>query len=151
RGDARVFAAVGIHPHDADKLNRETIDRLRSLAADPRVVAIGEIGLDFYRDVCPRAEQERAFRAQAELARELGLPIVIHTRESDAAVLDLLEEWAAGAYQGILHCFGNDTGTAHRAFDLGLHVGIGGVVTFKNAPELQRTVSGLPLDRIVLE
>jgi TatD DNase family protein len=149
--DERLFATVGIHPHDAAMLDTRVLDRLRELAAEPRVVAIGEIGLDFYRNISPRAEQERAFRAQVELARELGLPIVIHTRESDAEVLELLEQWAAGPYQGILHCFGNDAGTAHRVFDLGLHVGIGGVLTFKNARELQQTVSALPLDRIVLE
>jgi TatD DNase family protein len=146
-----LFATIGIHPHDARCLNAAGLVRLRELASEPRVVALGEIGLDFYRDLSPREEQERAFRLQVDLARELDLPIVIHTRESDAQVLDLLERWRDGEYRGILHCFGNDEATAHRAFDLGLHVGIGGILTFKNARDLQQTVSRLPLDRIVLE
>jgi TatD DNase family protein len=149
--DRRLFATVGIHPHDAVTLDDAALARLRELAANPRVVAIGEIGLDFYRDVSPREVQERAFRIQVELARELSLPIVLHTRESDAEVLALLEQWRIGAYRGILHCFGNDVATAERAFHLGLHVGIGGVLTFKNARALQETVGTLPLERIVLE
>jgi TatD DNase family protein len=150
-GDPRLFATVGIHPHDAATLDEVALGRLRQLAADPRVVAVGEIGLDFYRNLSPREHQERAFRVQVELARELALPIVLHTRESDAEVLALLEEWREGDYRGILHCFGNDAATAERAFELGLHVGIGGVLTFKNARALQETVRSLPLDRIVLE
>jgi TatD DNase family protein len=149
--DPRLFAAVGIHPHDAATLDDAALGRLRQMATDPRVVALGEIGLDFYRNLSPRDDQERAFRAQVELARALALPIVIHTRESDTEVLALLEQWRDGDYRGILHCFGSDVATAQRAFDLGLHVGIGGVVTFKNARALQETVHSLPLDRLVLE
>jgi len=146
-----IFATVGIHPHDAVQCHGEALRRLRQLGGHPRVVALGEIGLDFYRNLSPRAAQETAFRRQIHLARDLGLPIILHTRQSEVEVLDLLEEEGTGGLPGIMHCFSAGPEIAARCFDLGFHVGIGGVLTFKNARELHATVAGLPLDRIVLE
>jgi TatD DNase family protein len=146
-----LYATVGVHPHDACSLDDAALDRLAALAAHPKVVALGEIGLDFYRNLSPRADQERAFRLQIALARRLRLPIILHTRESEDEVLTILEEEGTDGLPGILHCFGAGPEVAARCLRLGFHVGLGGVLTFKNARALQETARGLPLDRIVLE
>jgi TatD DNase family protein len=146
-----LYAAVGVHPHDARALDDAAAARLAALAAHPKVVALGEIGLDFYRNLSPRGDQERAFRRQIELARRLRLPIILHTRESEHEVLTILEDEGTDGLPGILHCFSAGPEVAARCFRLGLHVGLGGVLTFKNARALQETATDLPLDRIVLE
>jgi TatD DNase family protein len=146
-----LFSAVGVHPHDARSLNDAALAQLAALTAHPKVVALGEIGLDFYRNLSPRADQESAFRRQIALARRLRLPIILHTRESEEEVLTILEEEGTGGLPGILHCFSAGPAIAERCFRLGFHVGLGGVLTFKNAQDLQQTAAGLPLDRIVLE
>jgi TatD DNase family protein len=146
-----LYAAVGIHPHDARSLDDAAVARLSVLAEQPKVVALGEIGLDFYRDLSPREDQERAFRRQIELARRLRLPIIVHTRESESDVLAILEEVGTDGLSGVLHCFTAGPEIAARCFRLGFHVGLGGVLTFKNARALQETARELPLDRIVLE
>jgi TatD DNase family protein len=147
---AELYAAVGIHPNDAAEATPEGLRRLEALAAHPRVVALGEIGLDFHWNVEPVDRQQAAFRDQLHLARRLGLPIVLHTRESDRDVVTVLEE-EGGPWRGILHCFGGDPEVARRALAAGLHLGLGGVLTFKNARQLQETAKTLPLDRLVLE
>jgi TatD DNase family protein len=147
---AGLSAAVGIHPNDAAEVTPEGLRRLEALAAHPNVVALGEIGLDFHWNVEPAERQRAAFREQLHLARQLGLPIVLHTRESDREVVTVLEE-AGGTWRGILHCFGGDPEVARRALAIGLHLGLGGVLTFKNARQLQETARTLPLDRLVLE
>jgi TatD DNase family protein len=146
-----LSATVGIHPHDARTLDDSALARLSVLAQHPKVVGLGEIGLDFYRNLSPRDDQERAFRRQIELARELRLPIILHTRESESDVLEILEEVGTDGLSGILHCFTAGPEVASRCFRLGFHVGLGGVLTFKNARALQETARELPLDRIVLE
>ena len=123
--------------------------RLEELTAHPKVVAIGEIGLDFHWDVEPRDQQAEVFRDQLRLARRLDLPIILHSRELDRDVLATLEE-EDGAWRGILHCFSGDPQVGQRAVALGLHLGLGGVLTFKNARQLQETAH-LPLERLVLE
>jgi TatD DNase family protein len=145
-----LWAAVGIHPNDAAQATPEGLQQLEAMARHPRVVAIGEIGLDFHWNVEPRECQEAAFQVQARLARRLGLPIILHTRESDRDVVAMLEA-EGGEWRGILHCFGGDPEVGRRALNVGLHLGLGGVLTFKNARQLQETVKTLPLDRIVLE
>jgi TatD DNase family protein len=145
-----LWAAVGIHPNDAAEATREGLDRLLALAEHSRVVAIGEIGLDFHWNVEPRERQEAAFQIQMRLARRLELPIILHTRESDRDVVAMLET-EGGEWPGILHCFGGDPEVGERALALGLHLGLGGVLTFKNARQLQETAGTLPLERIVLE
>lgn len=146
-----LFATVGVHPHNASTLDERVVARLQELAASPKVLAVGEIGLDFYRNLSPRKAQEAAFRRQIRLARELGLPMVFHTRDSEAEVLEILHDEGTGGLPGVLHCFSAGREIAEQCFALGLHVGIGGVVTFKNARALQETVRTLPLERIVLE
>jgi TatD DNase family protein len=146
-----LYATVGIHPHDARTLDDTALARLSALAQHPKVVGLGEIGLDFYRNLSPRDDQERAFRRQIQLARGLRLPIILHTRESENEVLTILEEEGTDGLAGILHCFSAGPEVAWRCFRLGFHVGLGGVLTFKNARALQETARELPLDRIVLE
>jgi TatD DNase family protein len=145
-----LYAAVGIHPNDGAEATCEGLDRLEKLAAHPKVVALGEIGLDFHWNVLPPERQRAVFIDQLRLARRLDRPIIIHTRESDRDVVQVLEE-EGGSWRGILHCFGGDPEVGQRALALGLHLGLGGVLTFKNARQLQETARGLPLDRIVLE
>jgi TatD DNase family protein len=145
-----LYAVVGIHPNDAAQATPEGLTRLRELALQPKVVALGEIGLDFHWNVEPPERQRAVFRDQLHLAREHGLPIILHTRESDRDVVSVLEE-EGGEWRGILHCFGGDPEVARRALALGLHLGLGGVLTFKNARQLQETARTLPLERLVLE
>jgi TatD DNase family protein len=147
---SELYAAVGIHPNDAAEVNEEGLARLEALTAQPKIVALGEIGLDFHWNVLPRERQAEAFRAQLQLARRLGLPIVIHTRASDREVVELLEQ-EGDEWRGILHCFGGEPEVGRRALALGLHLGLGGVLTFKNALQLQETACTLPMERIVLE
>jgi TatD DNase family protein len=145
-----LSAAVGIHPNDAAKATPVGLARLEELAGHPKVVAIGEIGLDFHWNVEPRDQQEQVFRDQLRLARRLDLPIILHTRESDRQVVAILEAEGA-AWRGILHCFSGDPEVGQRSVALGLHLGLGGVLTFKNARQLQETARTLPLERLVLE
>lgn len=148
--DARVFATVGIHPHDAAHYSPATEERLRELAAHPRTVAIGEIGLDFYRDLSPRGAQETAFRAQLALARDTGLPVVIHCREAYPETLALLEAEADGI--GIvLHCFAGTARDADIAIKHGWYLGVGGTATYKKNTDLQSIIKAAPQDCLLLE
>ena len=145
-----VYATVGVHPHDAKTLDDHTLAELRRLAGHPKVVAIGEIGLDFYRDLSPRHVQKQVFRRLMELAVELGKPIVIHTRSAFNETVEIVDDYVDSLPGGVFHCFPGDLNDARRVFDLGFAVGIGGVVTFPNA-RLARVVTEIPLDRVVLE
>ncbi len=147
-----VYAAVGIHPHDASTLDKQTLAELRHLAAHPKVVAIGEIGLDYYRDLSPREQQRSAFAAQLALADELELPVIIHQRESGMDVMAALREWAADSHLGcVLHAFSGDRAMADEAVALGFFIGLGGPLTFQNARRLPEIVPDLPLDALVVE
>jgi len=153
-----VYAAVGMHPHDASALDGEGLARLRELGGHDRVVAVGEIGLDFYRDLSPRDVQRRAFRAQLAWAARLGKPVIIHDREAHAEIMDVLSGWAAEQTGspledrlGVLHTFSGDLGMARRAIDLGFYLSISGPVTYKNAGRLADAVHALPLDRLLVE
>lgn len=149
--EADLFAAVGLHPHEAERWSEVVATSLRRWASHPRVVAIGECGLDFYRDHAPRPAQEHAFREQLALAVEVGLPVVIHTRESVAAALAAVAPFARGGLRGVFHCWSGNADEAARAVELGFFLGIGGVITFKNASSLHAIAATAPLDRIVLE
>jgi TatD DNase family protein len=148
---AGLFATVGIHPHDASTWNAAAERELRELARSPKVRAIGEIGLDFYRDLSPRDLQYTAFRAQLDLARELGFPVVIHTRDSMDAALDVLEPAGRGGMKVLLHCWSGSVEQARRACGFGALLGIGGVVTYKNAGDLPEVARQIPLEHLVLE
>ncbi len=149
--EADCFAAVGLHPHEASKGTDETWAALRQLAASPKVVALGEMGLDFFRNLSPRDEQVQAFRRQIRLARELGRPILIHCREAHAEVLMTLHEEGARELGGIMHCFSGDAGFAKACLDLGFLISIAGPVTYPNARKLPEVIRVVPRDRLVLE
>lgn len=144
-----VFLAVGVHPNSAGKVGLEHLPALREHARHPRVVAIGEIGLDTFRDYAPLGAQEAWFRAQLALADEVGLPVVIHQRSELARTLAILEE-ARPQAGGVLHCFDEDAATVERARALGFKLGLGGVLTYGHAA-LEEAVRNAPEDMLVLE
>lgn len=144
-----LFLCVGVHPSESGRVPLDALATLRDHARHPRVVAIGETGLDFYRDHASRADQERWFRAQLALADEVGLPVVIHQRSALEDVLTILEE-ARPAAGGVLHCFDQDTATVERARALGFKLGLGGVLTYGHAA-LDEAVRTAPEDLLVLE
>ncbi|MDH7970828.1 TatD family hydrolase [Sphingomonas sp. AR_OL41] len=147
-----VWATVGIHPHEADKHPDVDTAKLVGRAAHPRVVGIGESGLDYYYDHSDRDRQKASFRSHIAAARETGLPIVVHTRdaEDDTAAI-LREEMGKGPYPGVIHCFTASDAFADIALDLGFYISISGIVTFKNARELQATAARLPIERLLIE
>lgn len=147
-----VWATVGIHPHEADQHPEVDTARLTAVAAHPRVVGIGETGLDYHYDHSDRERQRASFRAHIAAARETGLPLIVHTRdaEEDTAAI-LAEEMARGRYSGVIHCFTASADFAAKALDLGLFISISGIVTFRNAKDLQATAAGLPADRLLIE
>jgi TatD DNase family protein len=145
-----VFLAAGVHPHDAGKVAPDFIAKLRELAAHPRVVAIGEIGLDYYYDFCSPHVQQAVLHAQIEVAMDLGLPIVLHNRESDEDLLSVVREHQNGTLQGQFHCFSANAEYAHRVLDAGFHISFTGNVTFKKS-KLDAILSLVPDDRILIE
>ena len=147
-----VWATVGIHPHEADQHPHVDTVKLVARAAHPRVVGIGESGLDYYYDHSDRERQQASFRAHIAAAREAKVPIVVHTRdaEEDTAAI-MAEEMANGAYTGVIHCFTASGAFADKALDLGLYISISGIVTFKNARDLQETAARLPRERLLIE
>ena len=147
-----VFASVGVHPHDADTHEDVETARLVERARHPRVVGIGESGLDFYYDRSDRDRQRASFRAHIAAARETGLPIIVHTREAEGDTHAILaEEMGKGAFPGVIHCFTASAAFAAKALDLGLYISISGIVTFKNARELQETAKRIPGERLLIE
>jgi TatD DNase family protein len=147
-----VYCSVGTHPHHADEEDGITSDELIALTQHPKVVALGEAGLDnFYDDGSPAA-QERGFRAHIAAARTTGLPLVIHTREADARCGEILEEEVAkGPFRAVLHCYTGGRELAMKAIDLGLHISFTGIATFKKSEALRALVAELPADRIMVE
>ncbi|HEU4960034.1 MAG TPA: TatD family hydrolase [Sphingomonas sp.] len=147
-----VWATVGIHPHEADQHPHVDTAKLVERARHPRVVGIGESGLDYYYDHSDRARQQASFRAHIAAARETGLPLVVHTRdaEEDTAAI-LSDEMGKGAYPGVIHCFTASQAFADIALDLGFYISISGIVTFKNAKDLQATAAQLPIERLLIE
>jgi TatD DNase family protein len=155
-----LYASVGVHPGDASTWQAGTLAELQELARHPKVAAIGEIGLDYYRDRSPRPLQRQVFHDQLELAARLGLPVVIHNRESIEDVWSELAAWQDGLAQsgaalagrpGVLHSYDGTLETARQAIAKGFFIGISGPVTFKNARERQELVSALPLNRLLVE
>lgn len=148
-----MHCTVGIHPHEAG--NEPEVDeaRLTGIASgDPKVVAFGETGLDFFYDHSPREAQERQFRTHLAASREAGLPVVIHTRNADEDMTRILQdEMARGPFTGVIHCFSSGPELAEIAVDLGLYISLSGIVTFKKAEELRATAKAVPLDRILVE
>ncbi|MCW5848628.1 MAG: TatD family hydrolase [Anaerolineae bacterium] len=162
---SEVYAVVGYHPNSADEFDAQALDQLRHDLRHPRVVALGEIGLDFYWDRQPREVQAEVFQAQLDLAVDLGQPIVVHIRsrpepghDAHTATWDILQPWAArhpwrgtGRPLGVLHCFSGDAALADAALQAGFYVGVDGPLTYKNGKALQALAQTWPLDRVVIE
>src|SRR5436190_19425635 len=146
-----VWATVGVHPHDAADADAGVLTEIERLAGGPRVVAVGEIGLDFFRDLSPRDVQERVFRHLIGLARRVRKPVVVHCRDAHAEVLAILGEGGASEVGGIMHCFSGDVEIARRCLDLGLLVSLAGPVTYPNARALPDVARFVPADRLVIE
>jgi TatD DNase family protein len=151
----RLFAAIGVHPSSAATWDGRTLESLEALAAHPKVVAIGEIGLDYYRDRAPRPLQRQVFEAQLDLARRLHLPVVVHTRNASEAsrgcTADSLQMLAEAAVMGVLHSFSGNQAEAEAALALGLALGFTGPITFKTAEALRQVAASVPLDRLLIE
>ncbi len=147
-----LYAAVGIHPHDAAGADEGAFEELRRLAeSSPKVVAIGEIGLDFFRNLSPRDVQAEVFRRQLDLARRVGKPVLVHCRDAHAETLEILKVAGVGDLGGIMHCFSGDAEVARRCLDLGLLISLAGPVTYPNARKLPEVVRLVPEDRLVVE
>lgn len=150
--NADVWASVGIHPHDADQHPDIDTEKLVERAAHPRVIGIGETGLDYYYDKSDRARQQDSFRRHIHASQRTGLPIIVHTRDAEADTLMLLgEEMGRAVFPGVIHCFTASDDFAREALDLGLYISISGIVTFKNAADLQATAKWLPQERLLIE
>jgi TatD DNase family protein len=147
-----IFTTVGVHPHEARLLDDRVYARLGRLASHEKVIAWGEVGLDYHYDNSPRDTQRDAFRRQLRMARERRLPAVIHTREAEEETLAILkEEWGGSGLPGIIHCFTGTRAFAEEAVALGFYISFSGVVTFKKAEDLRETAKRLPAERLLIE
>jgi TatD DNase family protein len=151
-GNADVWATVGVHPHEADAHPDLGSAALVQAASHPNVIAIGECGLDYYYDKSDRAAQRERFQAHVEAARASGLPLVVHTREAEDDTAEMLEEAVKqGGVTGVLHCFTGSAELARKGLDMGFYVSLSGIVTFKNAQDLQETAKWLPANQMLVE
>lgn len=146
-----VFATAGIHPHNADKASHSDLRGIALLARQRKVVAIGEIGLDFYRNLSSRKRQKELFRQQLDIAQSHDLPVVIHDREAHEEVLEILYSFSRNGLRCIIHCFSGDYRLAESVLEMGYYISIPGTVTFKNAAQTQEVAATIPLDRMLLE
>ncbi len=146
-----IFATVGMHPHNASVVDETIVTQLRQLAANPKVVAIGETGLDYYYDHSPRPVQQAIFRRFIHFARELGLPLSIHLRDAYADAVEILRDEKAQDVGGVIHCFSSDRPVARQLLDLNFDLSFSGTVTFKNAEELREVARMVPADRFMVE
>ncbi|MCG6535066.1 MAG: TatD family hydrolase [Syntrophales bacterium LBB04] len=145
-----VYAAIGIHPHDVKGIDEETYGDLRELAGREKVVAYGEIGLDFFRNLSPRQDQIRRFGEQLEIAGDLQLPIILHDREAHQEIIEMLNPWR-GRLRGVIHCFSGDRDMAKKCLDMGFSLSVPGTVTFEKAEELRSVVQYCPLESLLVE
>ncbi len=142
---------MGFHPHDATALNPRELDALVNIADDPKTVAWGEIGLDYYRLHSSKADQLKAFQRQLEAAHDLNLPVIIHDRDAHADVLKLLKKMGKGAQKGVIHCFSGDLVLAESFMELGYYISIPGTVTYKKASMIKEVAAKIPMDRMLIE
>lgn len=146
-----IYAAVGVHPSDTEELNDENIEVLRELSGDKKCVAIGEIGLDYYYPEPGKELQKKWFVRQLQLAREVDLPVVIHSRDAASDTMEILKNTPMGDNPGVVHCFSYSKEIALECIKMGYYIGVGGVLTFKNGRKLKETVEEIPIERIILE
>lgn len=148
---ANIYATVGVHPHDATEINPQSLEQLRQLLDHPKVVALGEIGLDFYRDRSPRDVQRTAFRQQIRLAREIGKPLVVHDRDAHDEILQILQEENAAEVGGVLHCFSGDLAMARKCLELGFYLSFPGTITYPKNHAAREVAKAIPIDRLLVE
>lgn len=148
---AEVFAVIGVHPHDAKTITEDTYRQLRALSQAPKVVGLGETGLDFYYDNSPRGEQREHFRRFIRLARELHLPLSMHVRDAYSEAVHILQEEGAGEVRGVMHCFTGNADEARAILALGIAISFSGIVTFKTAGDLRAVAKAIPVDRLLVE
>lgn len=146
-----IHASVGWHPVDAIDMTPEHLEWLRELAGHPKVVALGEMGLDYYWDKSPKDVQKEVFRKQIRLAKEVKLPIIIHNRDATADIVEILKEENAGEVGGIMHCYSGSVETAIECIDMNFYISLGGPVTFKNAKKPKEVAESIPLERLLIE
>ena len=146
-----MYAAVGVHPSDCAELDDEGIERLKTMSADPKCVAIGEIGLDYYWPEPEHDLQKKWFKRQIDLAREVNLPIIVHSRDAASDTVDILKSENAGELGGVVHCFSYSKEVAEECVKMGFYIGVGGVLTFKNGRKMKEVVEAIPMERIILE
>jgi len=146
-----VYGSVGFHPHNAKDVTDSSLESMIQLAQHPRVVAYGEIGLDFFRNLSPQGRQKAVFSDQLAMAKNLAKPVVIHLRNAYSEGLDMLEQFAPYPAGGVIHCFSGNREDAERSLDLGFYISIPGPITYKKNQELRSIVSNLPMDRVLLE
>ncbi|MHB8172179.1 MAG: TatD family hydrolase [Thermincolia bacterium] len=146
-----IYAAVGFHPHDAKEVDEAALQEIRSLAGEAKVVALGEMGLDYFRNLSPKEVQQRVFREQIALARELKLPIIVHDRDAHGDIMSILKEEGAQEVGGILHCFSGSWEMARECIKLGFYISFAGPVTFNNAARLQEVAAKVPLEWMLIE
>lgn len=154
---SQVFATVGFHPHNVAGVNKPDITKLAQIAEHPRVVAVGEVGLDFYRDYSPHEAQLRVLKWQLELALELDLPVIVHCRRADKDILPLLRDWVSGDRRppkqppGVIHCFSGDVDTAREYLDMGFFISFGAYIGYPTSSNLYRVIRSIPQDRLLVE
>lgn len=148
---SQIYAAVGVHPHDAKNASEDIFPVLAQLALHPKVVAIGEMGLDYYRNLSPRLVQQKIFRQQIELSKELKKPVIIHDRDAHADTLKILKEHGAGRFGGVMHCYSGSWELAKEYLKMGFYISFAGPVTYGNARKLHEVARKMPLDRILVE
>lgn len=146
-----IYAAVGIHPHNVEKAGENAIEEIEAMARQPKVVAIGEAGLDYYYDFSPRTLQQEWFAAQIRLSKKLGLPIIVHSRDSHEDTLKIIKKEKAGDTGGVFHCFTGSLEMAKILLDNNFYISLGGAVTFKNARKAVEAAEYIPLDRLLIE
>jgi TatD DNase family protein len=144
-----IYAAVGIHPHEAVSLDESSVNEILKLLNEKKVVAVGEIGLDFFYDNSPRDKQRECFKRFLDIASGRGLPVIAHSREAAAETLEIIKK--SEARNGVIHCFSYDAETALSFIDIGFHIGIGGAVTFKKSDKLREAVAAIPVERLLIE
>lgn len=146
-----IWATVGIHPHDANLVDDNVLADIEKMASHPRVVAIGETGLDYHYDSSPREQQQAAFRSFLDMSRRHNKPTIIHTRDAEEDTINILREEQAGEFGGVLHCFTGTRELADAAIDLGFYISFSGIITFKNAEALRDVARAMPKDRVLVE
>lgn len=145
-----IYSTVGYHPHDADKVTGKKLEELKDLAKAPKVVAWGEIGLDFFKNRSEKDRQVDIFKTQLKIASELDLPVIIHNRDADDEIFRILNEQGS-TLKGVIHCFSGDYDAAVSFIDMGFYISIPGIVTFKNAEKLRQVAAGIPIERMLVE